>query len=149
MIARIIDNTSGNWWCKNFGCTYLVLSIRQETVLVKSNADEYLKEHYNIHELPKEAVEIYETNILENHIINDNIKFKRCKNCERFKRNSSRSRFGTCEIVFIDNFIDPPDAISRIAHRQERSFPFGFSSQVFFGEEFCCIHWKNSVEIIK
>jgi len=57
MLVRIIDNTSKNWWCKYYGCTYLVLSIRTETVLVKSNLDEGLTEPNNVHEFPKESIE--------------------------------------------------------------------------------------------
>lgn len=58
LIARITDAKSGNWWCKYYSCTFQVLSIREETVLVKCNMDEGYPEPYNVHEIPLSAVEL-------------------------------------------------------------------------------------------
>lgn len=57
IIARINDNTTGQWWCKYYGCTFQVISIRVDTVLVKANADEGYSYPTNIHELPRAAVQ--------------------------------------------------------------------------------------------
>ncbi len=57
-VATLIDSNSGQWWCKLLGVTFQVLSIRNETVVVKSCADEGYQTPYNFHELPKEAVKI-------------------------------------------------------------------------------------------
>ncbi|NVO11699.1 MAG: hypothetical protein HXX16_17190 [Bacteroidales bacterium] len=56
MTARIIDYDKRNWYSKFLGCSFLVISIRQETVLVKSNTDEGYQHPYDVHEFPKQAI---------------------------------------------------------------------------------------------
>lgn len=57
IIARVNDHSTGQWWCKYYGCTFKVISVRVDTVLVKANVDEGYTYPYNIHELPRSAVE--------------------------------------------------------------------------------------------
>lgn len=57
-VATIVDIESGQWWCKFYGVTFKVLSIRLETVIVKCCQDEGYLPPYNIHELPKKSVKI-------------------------------------------------------------------------------------------
>ncbi len=59
-VARIIDYESGQWWCQFYGVSFKVISLRVDTVLVKSCKDEPYCEPYNVHEFPREAVEIEE-----------------------------------------------------------------------------------------
>lgn len=60
LIAKITDTNKNNWWFEFYGVSFLVLSIRQNTVLVKSCIDEGFQEPFNIHEFPKSAVQINE-----------------------------------------------------------------------------------------
>lgn len=59
MLARVIDSDSGQWWCKLLGVSFQVLSIRNETIIVKACSDEGCQPPYNVHEFPKQAVELY------------------------------------------------------------------------------------------
>ncbi len=56
-VFRITDNNSGQWWCQLLNCSFLVISIRQHTVIVKAHADEGYEPPYNVHEFPKTADE--------------------------------------------------------------------------------------------
>ncbi len=57
-LATVIDSTSGQWWCNFLGVTFQVLTIRNETVIVKCCSDEGYKPPYNVHEFPLTAVKI-------------------------------------------------------------------------------------------
>jgi len=60
LVAKIVDANKKNWWFKFYGVSFFVLSIRQDTVLVKSCSDEGFQEPFNIHEFPKSAVKFIE-----------------------------------------------------------------------------------------
>jgi len=64
LIAHVIDSSSGNWWCKYYGVDFRLLSIREDTVIVKSCSDEWYQPPLNFHEFPKEAVLIQEAILL-------------------------------------------------------------------------------------
>jgi len=60
LVAKIIDNNKDNWFYEFYGCVFQILSIREKTVLVKSNIDEGYKYPHNVHEFPKKSIEIIE-----------------------------------------------------------------------------------------
>ena len=62
LYATIVDANSQYWWSYYLGVTFLVLSVRQYTVLVKACSDEYAPSPYSVHELPLESVKVWPGN---------------------------------------------------------------------------------------
>jgi len=58
LVAKVKDASFDNWWSKFYGVSFLVLAIRQNTVLVKSCIDEGYSSPYNVHEFPNTAVDL-------------------------------------------------------------------------------------------
>jgi hypothetical protein len=58
MIAKITDNDSGNWWNEFYMVEFVVLEIRRNTVLVKCCSDEGYQPPHDVHEFPKDVVEL-------------------------------------------------------------------------------------------
>ena len=56
MTAILIKAEKTDWFYTFLNCQFQVISIRQHSVLVKSNSDEGYREPYNVHEFPKSNV---------------------------------------------------------------------------------------------
>lgn len=59
IIAQVIDSDSGQFWCRFLNVKFKVLSLREETIIVKCCFDEGYATPYDVHEFPKSAVKLF------------------------------------------------------------------------------------------